>query len=115
MNKKKTLKAGRFIRGSGNVFADLGLPNAEERLAKAKLARQICVLISRLKLNQTQAAQRLGADQPKVSALMHGRLEGFSTERLIKFLNALDCDVLLSIRPAETPHHASFKVEVANA
>ncbi len=73
--------------GSGNVFADLGLPDAEERLAKAELAPQILNIIARRRLTQAQAAELLGIDQPKVSALTRGKLSGFSMERLFHFLN----------------------------
>lgn len=84
---------------SGNVFADLGLPEAEETHAKAEVASRICEIIVERKLSQTRAAVLLGVDQPKVSALMHGRLEGFSSDRLFAFLNALDRDVEIVISP----------------
>jgi predicted XRE-type DNA-binding protein len=82
---------------SGNVFADLGLPNAEELLLKAELAHQISELISARQLTQIAAAELLGIDQPKVSALMRGKLSGFSTERLFRFLNALGSNVEIRI------------------
>jgi len=84
---------------SGNVFADLGVADAEETLAKAEVASRICDIIAERKLSQTMAATILGVDQPKVSALMHGRLEGFSSDRLFRFLNALDRDVEIVIKP----------------
>lgn len=84
---------------SGNIFADLGMPNSDEMLMKAELVRQITELINQRKLNQLQAAEVLGIDQPKVSALMRGKLTGFSTERLFRFLNALGCDVQIVVRP----------------
>ena len=87
-------------RSSGNVFADIGLPDADEALAKAELARQIGDIIARRRLTQAAAARLLGVDQPKVSALLCGRLSGFSTERLIRFLNALGRDVSIVVRPA---------------
>ncbi len=96
--------------GSGNVFADLGLPNADERLAKAALAHQICALIEDAGLDQKQAARRLKIDQPKVSALLRGRLKDFSTERLMRFLTALDRDVLIVVRPVSGGHHAGVHV-----
>jgi predicted XRE-type DNA-binding protein len=80
-------------RSSGNVFADLGRPEPEEALAKARLAHEIGRIIRKRALTQAQAGRVLGIDQPKVSALRHGRLSGFSVERLIRFLNALDRDV----------------------
>ena len=82
---------------SGNVFADLALPNPDELLIKAELAHQISELISVHQLTQTEAAKILGVDQPKVSALIRGRLSGFSTERLLRFLNALGSDVEIRI------------------
>src|SRR3954451_16442624 len=93
--------------GSGNVFADLGLPDADERLVKAELAHEICSLIKSAKLTQVQAARRLGVDQPKVSALMRGRLKDFSIERLIRFATRLGRDVHIHIRPPEHRRHAS--------
>lgn len=88
----------RMTRGTGNVFADLGLPRPEERLAKASLALEIERAIRKSGLSQAAAAQALGIDQPKVSALRNGRLNGFSVERLIRFLNALDRDVEIVIK-----------------
>jgi predicted XRE-type DNA-binding protein len=85
---------------SGNVFADLEVPGAEEMLAKAELVYRICDLIAERRLTQAKAATLLGIDQPKVSALLRGKLEGFSTERLFRFLNALGQDVEIFIRPA---------------
>ena len=63
---------------SGNVFADLGVPRPKEALAKAELARHICDIIARRKLTQARAAALLGVDQPKVSALMRGKLAGYA-------------------------------------
>ena len=84
---------------SGNVFADLGLPNPEERLVKAELASKISSLIEQKNLTQMEAAELLGIDQPKVSALTRGRLSGFSAERLLRFLNALGSDVEIVVKP----------------
>ena len=84
---------------SGNVFADLGLTEAPELMAKATLARQIASIIARRRLTQSQAARKLGTTQPKVSDLVAGKLAGFSIERLIRFLNALDCDVQIRVSP----------------
>lgn len=85
-------------KSSGNVFVDLGLPDAEEALAKARLAQSIAGAIARKRLTQVQAASVLGIDQPKVSALLRGRLTGFSTNRLFRFLTLLDQDVEIVIR-----------------
>lgn len=75
------------------------MPNSDEMLMKAELVRQINEIITERKLNQVQAAEVLGIDQPKVSALMRGKLTGFSTERLFRFLNALGCDVQIVVKP----------------
>jgi predicted XRE-type DNA-binding protein len=88
-----------FEKGSGNVFADLGLPDAEEMLLKAHLVHQISVILEERELTQAQAADVLGIDQPKVSHLLRGNLRGFSVERLTRFLNALGQDVEIVVRP----------------
>jgi predicted XRE-type DNA-binding protein len=88
----------QFEEGSGNVFADLNLPNPEEVLVKAELAQRINSVIQKKKLTQEQAALVLGIDQPKVSALASGKLSGFSLERLIRFLNELGQDVVINIK-----------------
>ena len=95
MSKRKI----EFERSSGNIFADLGLPDAQDRLAKAELAREIGAVLTRKGLSQSDAARLLGVDQPKVSALLRGRLSGFSLERLIRFLNLLGQDVRIVVRP----------------
>ena len=95
---KKEIK---FERSSGNVFADLGVENPEEALAKAELARQIVTIIKKRKITQKQAAEILGVDQPKISALFCGKLRSFSVERLIRFLNELGQDVTIMVSPAK--------------
>lgn len=85
---------------SGNVFADLGLPNPEEELAKAKIVRRISQAIRERGLTQAHAAEILEIDQPKASALLRGKFGGYSMDRLFRFLNALDQDVDIVIRPA---------------
>ena len=84
--------------GSGNVFADLGFPDAEELLAKAGLVSAISDIIKGRHLTQKAAAEVLGTTQPKVSNLINGKLEGFSMERLARFLNMLDRDVEIVVR-----------------
>jgi predicted XRE-type DNA-binding protein len=86
--------------GSGNVFADIGLPNPEERLAKADLAIRISEAIRARRLTQTRAAHILRIDQPKISRLLRGQLSGFSTERLMNFLTLLGRDVEITVKPA---------------
>lgn len=88
-----------IVAGSDNVFADLGLPDAEGLLLKGKLTLQLHHRIQDLGLTQTQAAQRLGISQPEVCRLMKGRFTGFSAERLIALLNALEMDVEIVVRP----------------
>ena len=88
----------RVTKGSGNVFRDLGLPDADLLQAKADLLHRISILIGRRGLTQMEAAKVLGITQPKISALLRGRLEGFSMDRLVRFLISLDQDVRISVR-----------------
>jgi predicted XRE-type DNA-binding protein len=83
---------------SGNVFADMGLPEADEELTKAQLASHIRQVIKRQRLTQVAAAAVMGIDQPKVSALLNGRLSNFSSERLMRLLTALGQDVDITVR-----------------
>jgi predicted XRE-type DNA-binding protein len=89
---------------SGNLFADLGRPDAEEALARVRLAQQIAEIIERQGLNQAEAAALMGLDQPKVSALVHGRLSGFSTDRLLRCLMSLGQDVDIIVRDKPDNH-----------
>jgi predicted XRE-type DNA-binding protein len=103
-----------ITESSGNVFADIGVPEAEEALAKADIAARVCEVIVERGLSQRKAAALLGVDQPKVSALMRGRLEGFSLGRLFRFLNALDRDVEIIIKPKrESSSRASTRIVAA--
>lgn len=88
-----------YVESSGNVFADLSLPNADERLAKAELAIKIAEILRQRRLTQVQAAAVLGVDQPKISALIRGRISGFSVERLLRFLLRLGADVSITVKP----------------
>lgn len=99
--KKKVDDEQIVERGSGNVFADLDYPNPEEALAKSRLARVIADILKQRGLTQTQAAELLGIDQPKVSRLVRGQFREFSLERLIQFLGALDRRVEIVVRPAK--------------
>jgi len=90
-----------ITQGSLNVFADLGFPDADDRQAKTRLAMEINAILKQRGLKQSQAAALLGVPQPKVSALVNYRLDGFSLERLMSFLTALDQDVEILIRPAK--------------
>ncbi len=89
-----------YSASTGNVFADLNLPNPEERLAKAELVHKIATLIAKRDLTQSQAAKVLGIDQPKISALLRGRFSGFSIERLLRLLLLLGHDVKITVQPA---------------
>ncbi len=111
MEDRKTEAEITLVEGSGNIFADLNVAGAEETMAKARLAGQIALAIRDLDLTQTQAAERMGLDQPKVSALMRGKLAGFSIERLVRGLVALDRDVEITVRPKpDTRDHARVMV-----
>jgi predicted XRE-type DNA-binding protein len=98
---KNNQKEKATTRSSGNVFADLNLPDAEDLLAKANLALHIRRTIEARKLTQVQAAKLLGLDQPKISSIINGHLDGFSTDRLMRILNDLGCDVQISV---SAPH-----------
>jgi predicted XRE-type DNA-binding protein len=90
----------RVGEGSGNVFADLGLPNPEHKLLlKAELTLQIYKIVKGRRLTQTQAGQLLGIKQSHVSALMRNRAGNFSIGRLIEFLTALGQDVEITVKP----------------
>jgi predicted XRE-type DNA-binding protein len=86
------------VLSSGNVFADLKLPQADDLLAKAELAAKIIAEIQRRRMTQAQAGAILGIDQPKISALKQGRLSGFSIERLMRFLLLLGRDIEIAVK-----------------
>ena len=90
-------------RSSGNVFEDIGLTESAELLVKSEIAARIAVIIEKRGLTQAKAAEILGMDQPSVSDLVRGRLRGFSSDRLFRFLNALGQDVRIVIVP-RPPH-----------
>ena len=93
MNRKN------FEVGSGNVFKDLGLPNAEEHLVKAQLVLKIDTILKRRGLKQVDAARLFGVQQPDVSKMLRGEFRQFSVERLLRFLVALNQDVEIIVRP----------------
>jgi predicted XRE-type DNA-binding protein len=99
-----------ITRGTGNVFADLGMPDAVERQTKTRLAFEINKLIKARKFKQAEAGGVLAIPQSKVSAIANYRLDGFSVERLMGFLTALDQDVEIMIRPSRT--HGAGHVSV---
>lgn len=96
------MKSIAITRGTTNVFADLGFPDAAERQTKTRLAFAINELLKSRRLKQREAAELLGIPQPKVSAVKNYRLDNFSVERLMEFLTALDQDVEIRIRPRAT-------------
>ena len=99
--KNTTKKKAKVTQSSGNVFADMGLPDAEDRLLKAQLALKIQQLIGQKGMTQAEVAPFLGLDQPKVSNLMRGRLAGFSVERLFGILNRLGHNVEVYVSEKE--------------
>jgi predicted XRE-type DNA-binding protein len=112
---KKTTGARETIEpSSGNVFADLGFPDAEERLLKAELAVKIAELIDQKGLTQIETARRVGLDQPKISHLLRGRLSGFSADRLFAILNRLGHSVEVRISAKErSPEKSHIHVKIA--
>ena|ERR1035437_5707592 len=98
MAKPSAKLSEKIVRSSGNVFADLGFADAGERQTKVRLAMAINDVLERRGLSQGIAAELLGINQPKVSALSKHRLEGFSVERLMRFLTLLNQDVEIIIR-----------------
>jgi predicted XRE-type DNA-binding protein len=96
--------AVRAKQGSGNVFADLGLPNPEQELLKARLTLQIYRIVKQRGLTQAQAGEILRIKQPHVSALMRNRAGNFSIGRLMEFLTALGLDVEITVRSTRKTH-----------
>jgi predicted XRE-type DNA-binding protein len=88
----------RIKRGTRNVFADLGFPDAETHLLKAELVTRIQAVITAQELTQVAAAKRMGLSQPDVSRLLNGQFREVSVERLIRLLTRLGCDVDITIR-----------------
>src|SRR4051794_8784724 len=91
-------KARAVTRGSGNIFADLGLPNADEHMLKARIVLFIGKRIEQLELTQQAAAKRMGIKQPDVSNILRGRFDGFSLERLLGFVRSLGSDVEIKVK-----------------
>lgn len=102
--KRKPARKTKVTEGSGNVFADLGLPHAEQELMKARLTLQIYRIIQARGLTQTEAGKILGVPQPQVSALARNRAGNFSVGRLLDFLTALGQDVKITVTPARRQH-----------
>ena len=92
-----------YEKSSGNVFADIGLPDATDHLVKAKLVFKIDALMQERGLKQSEAAALFGVKQPDVSKMLHGDFRQFSVERLMRFLVALGQDVEIVVRPHNSP------------
>lgn len=111
MKSKSRKTRHRVTEGSGNVFADLGLPNAEQDLLKAQLTLQIHTLLKASGKTQAEIARILGVHQPQVSLLMRNRAGNFSVGRLMEFLTALRQDVEITVRPTRKQHGALSVVQ----
>jgi predicted XRE-type DNA-binding protein len=113
MKKKSKLKTKRlgdieYTESSGNVFADLGIDNPKEALAKSEIVLKIQAIIKKKKLTQAKAAKILKISQPKISLLLRGYLKDFSLERLLRFLNDLGQDVYISIVASHSAHGSTM-------
>src|SRR5713101_2273764 len=98
--KRKPARSAHVTEGSGNVFADLGLPNADQELLKARLTLKIYRIIKDRGITQAEAGKILGIPQPHVSALARNRAGNFSVGRLLDFLTALGQNVEITVKPA---------------
>ena len=96
MTRKMMIEAG-----SGNIFADLGLPDADTHFLKAQIVSEIYRLVSAQEMTQTQAGKRMGISQPEVSRMFKGRFREYSIERLMEFLTTFDRDVEIVVRPCK--------------
>ncbi|WP_459615943.1 helix-turn-helix domain-containing protein [Bordetella sp. 2513F-2] len=101
--KKHDAKKIDIEVSSGNVFADLGLPNAEKLKIKSGLTIEITKAIRKLGLTQAEAAKRMGLTQPKVSALLNGDFANFSERKLMDCLNRLGYNIEIRVRPTKEP------------
>lgn len=108
-----TRRSDEVVASSGNVFADLGLPDAAELDTKARLGAAICLIVERRGLTQLEIAEKLGVNQPKVSALLNYKLEGFSVERLMNFLVRLGHDVEIVVKSKPRSRAARIGVKAA--
>jgi predicted XRE-type DNA-binding protein len=104
--RRRRNRVSRVTEGSGNVFADLRLPNPEQELLKARLTLQIHTILKGSGLTQVELARILGVQQPQVSLLMRNRAGNFSVGRLMEFLMALRQDVEITVRPTRKEHGA---------
>lgn len=112
MASKREQEVANVTKSSGNVFADLNLPNPDERLAKTKIASTIQDVVESRGLTQKRAAELMGIDQPKVSKILHGRLAEFSTEWLLTRLLGLglDVDIVVHTKSSNPDRRGAIKV-----
>lgn len=110
--KRKAVKhaVASVTRGSNNVFADLGQPDADTHFLKAELVNRIDEIIRRRRLTQTQAAALLGISQPDVSRLLRGNFRDYSMERLLRLLTTLGHDVDIVIHKPSVRRHGRLSV-----
>ena len=101
--KKRIVEGVEVLRGSGNVFADLGLPDAEKLKIKSGLVIEIIKAVRKLDLSQDEAGRRMGLTQPKVSGLFRGDFSNVSERKLMDCLNRLGYDIEIKIKPAREP------------
>ncbi|MGX7706558.1 helix-turn-helix domain-containing protein [Methylobacterium sp. Gmos1] len=94
-----TIEAGDIHRSGDNIFADLGLPNPETHLLKARIVAELYRVFTQRGMSQTKSGELLGISQPEVSRLFKGRFREYSVERLMNFLTAFDQDVEIIVRP----------------
>lgn len=105
------MSKARSTKSSGNVFADLGVPNAEEHLAKADLVIGIAALVKSKGLTQKEVSGLIGLAQPDVSKLLRGHFDGYSFERLFGFLHALGENVVITVSAAKSTEQARTQLE----
>jgi predicted XRE-type DNA-binding protein len=108
--ERRASKPMKVTESSGNVFADIGIPNPEEHLLKAELVLRIALTMKELDLNQTATAERLGVTQPDVSKMLKGHFRQFSVERLMRFLVSLGQDVEIVVHPPAGREDAKITV-----
>lgn len=104
--RKRNDRVAHVTEATGNIFADLSLPNPEQELLKAQLTLQIYTILKDSGMTQAEIAKILGVQQPQVSLLMRNRAGNFSVGRLMAFLTALHRDVEITVRPTRKEHGA---------
>lgn len=113
MSKERNIKKIPVQKGSGNVYLDLGYPDAEDMMVKAQLVTKIADVIRQRGLTQERAADILGLTQPKVSKMLKGQFRGISERRMLRCLMQLGRDVEIIIRPASRHRNGRLTVHVA--